>query len=184
MTAPPAGWASSKTATGVDLDAVADTDAGREAACEALPGTNANSYVPADATQNTLASWSSGQVHLATAPLEEEVAAQKAQIASLTAATTAAAIAGNADVAALRAEVADLRLALRSLKVTLPATIPSRATVATQRARADARRAGQPDAADAHQDQRDLGEEAAPAFADPQQPAASRSTPPATGRSR
>ena len=111
-----------RTATGVDLAAIADTDAAREAACEALPGAGTSSYVPADATQNTLASWSSGQVHLATEPLEHEIAAQSTQIGSLNAASTQSA----AQLAALRTEVADLKLALRNLKLTLPATIPTR----------------------------------------------------------
>ena len=114
-----------QAATGVNLAAIADTDAAREVACEALPGATASSYVPADATQNTLASWSSGQVHLATEPLEHEIARQNTQIGSLHAVGTDSA----AQIAALSSEVADLKLALRTLKLTLPATIPSRATL-------------------------------------------------------
>ena len=114
-----------RTATGVDLTAIADTDAAREAACEALPGAGAGSYVPADATQNTLASWSSGQVHVATEPLVEEIARQSTQIGALDAVGADSA----AQLAALRTEVADLKLALRSLKLTLPATIPTRSSL-------------------------------------------------------
>ena len=116
-----------KTATGVDLAAIADTDAAREAACEALPGAGASSYVPADATQNTLASWSAGQVHAATVPLEEEIARQNEQIGAL----NAVGANDDAQLAALRTEVADLKLALRSLRLTLPATIPTRSALTT-----------------------------------------------------
>ena len=116
-----------QAATGVNLAAVADTDAAREAACEALPGANAGSYVPADLTQNTLASWSSGQVHLATAPLEAELARKDAQIASLSASSAlgASAVGGAQQVSALQAEIAALKLDLRRLKLTMPRTIPS-----------------------------------------------------------
>ncbi len=114
-----------KTATGVDLTAIADTDAAREAACEALSGANASSYAPADATQNTLASWSSGQVHLATEPLEHEIARQNEQIGALNAAGTDS----GARIAALSSEIEELKLALRNLKLTLPATTPSRAVL-------------------------------------------------------
>ncbi|MEA2223823.1 MAG: hypothetical protein QOH83_2199 [Solirubrobacteraceae bacterium] len=116
-----------QAATGVNLAAVADTDAAREAACEALPGASASSYAPADATQNTLASWSSGQVHLATAPLEEELARKDAQIASLGAgaALGASGTGGAQQIDALQAEIAALKLDLRPLKLTLPSTIPS-----------------------------------------------------------
>ncbi len=114
-----------QTATGVDLAAIADTDAAREAACEALPGAGAGSYVPADATQNTLASWSSGQVHAATEPLEHEIARQNTEIGALSAVGTDSAT----QIAALSREVADLKLALRNLKLTLPARIPSRAAL-------------------------------------------------------
>ena len=116
-----------RTATGVDLAAIADTDAARESACEALPGAGASSYVPADATQNTLASWSSGQVHLATEPLEHEIARQSTHISSLNAVGANSA----AQIASLSGEVADLKLALRSLRLTLPATIPTRAALTT-----------------------------------------------------
>ena len=60
-TTPPRGSASCKTATGVDLVAVADTDAAREAACEALPGAT-RELVPArrrDAVDDT-AAWARG----------------------------------------------------------------------------------------------------------------------------
>jgi hypothetical protein len=114
-------------ATGVNLAAVADTDAAREAACEALPGASAGSYVPADATQNTLASWSSGQVHLATAPLEEELARKDAQIAALgtSPALGASAAGGGQQVSALQAQIAALKLDLRRLRLALPRAIPS-----------------------------------------------------------
>jgi hypothetical protein len=114
-------------ATGVNLAAITDTDAAREAACEALPGANAGSYVPADLTQNTLASWSSGQVHLATAPLEAELARKDAQIAALGAgpALGASAAGGGQQVAALQAQIAALKLDLRHLQLALPRTIPS-----------------------------------------------------------
>ena len=118
-----------QAATGVNLGAVADTDAAREAACEALPGASAGSYVPADATQNTLASWSSGQVHLATAPLEAQLARKDVQIAALGASASAAlgasAAGGAQHVSALQAEIAALKLDLRRLKLALPSTIPS-----------------------------------------------------------
>jgi len=123
-----AGWLGVvQTATGVNLGAVPDTDAGRGAACEALPGANAGSYVPADLTQNTLASWSSGQVHLATAALEEKLAGKDAQIAALSASGTVGASGSNSaeQISALQAQIAALRLDLRSLKLALPSRIPS-----------------------------------------------------------
>jgi len=106
-----------RAATGVNLEQVADTDAARETACQGLGGT----YHPADATQSTLASWSAGQVHLATAPLHDEIAEQAAQIGALRAAGADSA----AQISALRSEIAALRLDRRTLKLSLPATIPS-----------------------------------------------------------
>jgi hypothetical protein len=108
----------------VNLDEVADTDAARQTACQGVGGT----YHPADATQSSLVSWSAGQVHLATAPLEAQIADQAAQIRSLLASTSAsgAGADGAAQIGALKSEIAALKLDLRSLKLSLPATIPSR----------------------------------------------------------
>jgi hypothetical protein len=120
---PAAAWlAVVRAATGVNLEQVADTDAARAAACQGLGGT----YYPADATQSTLTSWSAGQVHLATAPLHDEIAAQATQIGALRAAGADSA----AQISALRSEVAALRLDLRTLKLSLPATIPSPSALA------------------------------------------------------
>jgi hypothetical protein len=117
-------------ATGVNLDAVADTDAARQAACQGIGGT----YHPADATQSSLVSWSSGQVHLATAALEAQIADQAAQIRSLLASTSASASGaggdGAAQIAGLKSEVAALKLDLRTLKLSLPAAMPSRGALA------------------------------------------------------
>ena len=117
-----------RAATGVDLDEVADTDAARQTACQGLGGT----YHPADATQSSLVSWSAGQVHVATAALEAQIADQAAQIGRLLAATAGSGTAdgGAAQIGALRSEIAALKLDLRPLKLALPATRPSRGALA------------------------------------------------------
>ncbi len=117
-----------KTATGVDLAVVADTDAGREAACEALPGATASSYVPADATQSTKAAWALGPVEAAVEPLEEHIAELTDEVAAKT--TELTAVNGSlsnvqAEVAFLKTEIASLRSALTRLKLTFPATAPT-----------------------------------------------------------
>jgi hypothetical protein len=117
-----------RAATGVNLDEVADTDAARQTACQSVGGT----YYPADATQSSLVSWSAGQVHLATAALEAQIADQAAQIGRLLASTSASAAAPDSatQVGALTSEIAALKLDLRSLKLSLPATLPSRGALA------------------------------------------------------
>lgn len=116
-----------RAATGVNLDEVADTDAARQTACQGIGGT----YYPADATQSSLVSWSAGQVHLATAALEAQIADQAAQIGSLLAGSGAGTgDGGAAQIGALRSEIAALKLDLRTLRLTLPATLPSRGALA------------------------------------------------------
>ncbi len=110
-----------KTATGVDLDAVADTDAAREAACETLPGATASSYAPADATQSTKAAWALGPVEEAIKPLEAHVTSLTSDLAAKTAELT------NVKGALSNAttEIASLKAALTRLKLTFPATAPT-----------------------------------------------------------
>lgn len=116
-----------RAATGVNLDEVADTDAARQTACQAIGGT----YYAADATQSSLTSWSAGQVHLATAALEAQIADQAAQIGSLLAGSGAGpGDGGAAQIGALRSEIAALKLDLRTLKLSLPAALPSRRALA------------------------------------------------------
>lgn len=125
-----------QAATGLNLETVADTDAAREAACEALPGATASSYVPADATQTTFVAFASHTIQEAVAPLQEEIAAKDAQLSALNAGATvgapqpnAGATDGTPQVSALQSEIAALKLDLRNLKLALPATIPSRGTL-------------------------------------------------------
>ncbi|MDP2711992.1 MAG: hypothetical protein Q8O56_12305 [Solirubrobacteraceae bacterium] len=124
-----AAWRSTVLgATGVDLDAVADSDEARAAACAALPGATASSYVPADETQATIASWSSGPVGRAAAPLHATIAAQQGQLAAQHARIGSLGAAGDnaaAQVSALTAQIQELNAALRRLELSLPATIPS-----------------------------------------------------------
>lgn len=110
-----------RTATGVDLDVVPDTDAAREAACEALPGAIASSYVPADATQSTKAAWARGPVEEAVKPLEEHVSVLTADLATKTAELTGV----KGALSNAHTEIASLKAALTRLKLTFPATSPS-----------------------------------------------------------
>ena len=124
-----------QAATGVDLASLADTDAAREAACEALPGATAASYVPADATQSTLASWSSGQVHVAVEPLEEEIAEltdardalneERSALIEQLASEHALATSLQSQYDGAMAHIRTLQLALRALRITLPSALPS-----------------------------------------------------------
>lgn len=117
-----ADWiAAVRSATGVDLGAVDDTDAAREAACEALPGATASSYAPADATQSTKAAWASGPVGAAVAPLRAEIDTLRGEVAAKT--TELAGVKGQLSHAS--AEIASLKAALTRLKLTFPATTPS-----------------------------------------------------------
>ena len=110
-----------KSATGIDLEVVADTEAAREAACEALPGATAGSYVPADATQSTKEAWALGPVEAAVKPLEEHVATLTSDLAAKT--TELAGVKGALSNATT--EIASLKAALTRLKLTFPATAPS-----------------------------------------------------------
>ncbi len=110
-----------KTATGVDLEVVADTDAAREAACEALPGASASSYAPSDATQSTKAAWALGPVEEAVVPLEAHVSSLTSDLATK---TTEVANAKGA-LSSATTEIAALKAALTRLKLTFPATAPS-----------------------------------------------------------
>ena len=103
--------------TGVDLSAIPDTDAARKAACEDLTGAT---YVPADATQSTVAAFNSGliaeTVEQTEAPLRARIATFEQRLAAAEAAqrtaTTARAAAEAARTAAeARATAAEARLA-------------------------------------------------------------------------
>ena len=125
------------TATGVDLQVLDDTDAAREAACEALPGASASSYVPADATQSTKAAWALGPVEEAVKPLEEHVASLTSDLAAKAAElSTVKGALSNATT-----EIASLKAALTRLKLTFAASaVAGRA--GSERPRPQARRAG------------------------------------------
>ena len=64
-------------------DAVADTDAAREAACEALPGAT-RPPTPADATQSAKAAWASGRSRRRRQPLSASIATLNTSMGSLT----------------------------------------------------------------------------------------------------
>jgi hypothetical protein len=129
----PADWLTVVQArTGVDLTQVADTDAAREAACEALPGATASSYVPADATQTTSVAFNSGLVADTIAategPLKAQIATFEQRVAELDAARRAAearAAAAEAQAPAARpiaatlaaASITPTRIATRGLPV-------------------------------------------------------------------
>lgn len=104
--------------TGVDLTKVADTDAARKAACEApvVGGT----YYPADATQSSIAAFSSG---LITQTKAETAAPFEARIRTfeetLAAARTRQA-ATDAQLAAANARLAATPAAVKPLAATLP----------------------------------------------------------------
>ncbi len=106
------------TATGVDLQVLDDTDAAREAACEALPGASASSYVPADATQSTKAAWALGPVEAAVKPLEEHVTSLTTDLAAK--ATELSTVKGALSNATT--EIASLKAALTRLKLTFGAS--------------------------------------------------------------
>jgi len=110
-----------KASTGVDLAVLADTDAAREAACEALSGATASSYVPADATQSSKASWSSGPVTEAKTPLEASIAGLTSANATMT--SELATVKGSLTNATK--EIASLKAALTRLKLTFPTSLPS-----------------------------------------------------------
>lgn len=125
----PSAWLGTVlSATGVDLAVVADSDAAREAACEALPGATPASYVPADATQSSKAAWALGPVQEAVEPLEERIATLTSDLGTATSALTAigAELTGvKGALSNANAEIASLKAALTRLKLTFPATAPS-----------------------------------------------------------
>jgi len=99
--------------TGVDLRTVGDTDAAREAACEApaVGGT----YYPADATQSTNAAFNSGLIAETKAPLEARIATFEQTLAA----------------AQAKQAATDAQLAAATAKPGLPgATKPLAATLA------------------------------------------------------
>jgi hypothetical protein len=109
-----------KSATGVDLTQVADTDAARKAACEstAVGGT----YSPADTTQSTTATFNSGLITETRAPFITQVATLRDQLAAAQAAKAAAdqaAAAGKARADAAEAKVAQTPAAPKPLAATL-----------------------------------------------------------------
>ncbi len=106
-----------KDLTGVDLATVSDP----EAACEALPGATASSYVAADATQSTNAAFNSGLIEHTAAPLKTEITA-----------LTGARDALQSLLDAARAELAKLASgsAPAALGLTLPSATAKAATVA------------------------------------------------------
>ena len=119
------------TAGAVDLSTIS-TAAAAEAACEGLPGANADSYVPADVTQSTNEAFNSGLIEHTTEPLAAEIAGLKSTAA--TNATALTTLQGLLDAA--KAEIARLTAAVTPLKVTLPSATAKAKTIAKQGATA------------------------------------------------
>jgi len=124
----PATWIPKvKDLTGGAVDlAVIDTPAAAEAACEALPGADASSYVPADSTQSSNEAFNSGLIEHTTEPLETEIASLKA--AAATTATAMTTLQGLLDAA--KAEIAKLTAAAAPMTVTLPTASAKGKTIA------------------------------------------------------
>lgn len=112
-----------RSATGIDLRTVADTDAARQAACVGKGGT----YYPADATQSSNAAFNSGLIEEVQAPLEARIRTFEETLAAAQAKQTAT----DAQLLAANAKLAQAPAAPKPLAARLGATTFTPAGVAS-----------------------------------------------------